>query len=178
MAGVSSSGLGAIRLQPGELEMNADRSPAERRKLTFTNTADRPTGKFLRAIARPAAGAVEQPTRQYDDAIAAAVGEHPDAPIFASFPGVGAVLTGVLLAEIGEDRHRFPESAVLPAEAGLAPVTRGSGRSRVRFRYAANWGGTAPFFHRDNDVVEVSCHDSQRRGHRHRRSRPTRRPLR
>jgi transposase len=75
----------------------------------------------------------------YDDAIAAAVAEHPDTPIFASFPGVGPVLTGVLLAEIGEDRSRFPTPAVLLAESGLAPVTRASGRSRqVRFRYAAN----------------------------------------
>ena len=47
--------------------------------------------------------------------------------------------TAVLLAEIGEDRHRYPRDAVLLAEAGLAPVTRASGRSRsVRFRYAAN----------------------------------------
>ena len=68
----------------------------------------------------------------YDDAIAAAVAEHPDAPIFASFPGVGPVLTGVLLAEIGEDRTRFPTPAVLLAESGLAPVTRASGRSRQR----------------------------------------------
>lgn len=76
---------------------------------------------------------------EYDDAIAAAVAEHPDATIFASFPGVGPVLTGVLLAEIGEDRSRFPADTVLLAEAGLAPVTRSSGRSRsVRFRYAAN----------------------------------------
>ena len=75
----------------------------------------------------------------YDDAIAAAVAEHPDASIFASFPGVGPILTGVLLAEIGEDRTRFPTPAVLLAESGLAPVTRASGRSRnVRFRYAAN----------------------------------------
>jgi transposase len=75
----------------------------------------------------------------YDDAIAAALAEHPDSRIFASFPGVGPVLTGVLLAEIGEDRHRFPTDGVLLAEAGLAPVTRASGRSRsVRFRYAAN----------------------------------------
>jgi hypothetical protein len=76
---------------------------------------------------------------EYDDAIAAAVAEHRDAAIFASFPGVGPVLTGVLLAEIGEDRARFPTAAVLLAEAGLAPVTRSSGRSHaVRFRYAAN----------------------------------------
>ena len=76
---------------------------------------------------------------EYDDAIAAATAEHPDALIFASFPGIGAVLTAVLLAEIGEDRARFPQPEVLLAEAGLAPVTRSSGRSRsVRFRYPAN----------------------------------------
>jgi transposase len=80
---------------------------------------------------------------EFDEAIAAAVSEHPDAPIFASFPGVGPVLTAVLLAEIGEDRDRFPTPEVLLAEAGLAPVTRAvtraSGRSRrVGFRYAAN----------------------------------------
>lgn len=76
---------------------------------------------------------------EFDDAIAAAVAEHPDAHIFASFPGVGPVTTAVLLAEIGEDRERYPRPEVLLAEAGLAPVTRASGRSRsVRFRYAAN----------------------------------------
>ena len=48
-------------------------------------------------------------------------------------------MTAVFLAEIGEDRSRYPQDAVLLAEAGLAPVTRASGRSSsVRFRYAAN----------------------------------------
>jgi transposase len=76
---------------------------------------------------------------EFDDAIASAIADHPDTAIFASFPGVGPVTTAVLLAEIGEDRQRYPRDAVLLAEAGLAPVTRASGRSRsVRFRYAAN----------------------------------------
>jgi transposase len=76
---------------------------------------------------------------EYDDAIAATVSEHHDAKIFTSFPGVGPTLTAVLLAEIGEDRHRYPSAAALLAESGLAPVTRSSGRScSVRFRYAAN----------------------------------------
>lgn len=76
---------------------------------------------------------------EFDEAIATAVAAHPDTGIFASFPGVGPVLTGTLLAEIGEDRARFPEPGVLLAESGLAPVTRASGRSNsVRFRYAAN----------------------------------------
>jgi transposase len=75
----------------------------------------------------------------YDDAIGQAIKRHPDTAIFASFPGVGPIGTAVLLAEIGEDRDHYPTPAALLAEAGLAPVTRASGRSRrVGFRYAAN----------------------------------------
>jgi len=42
MAGRSATGPGAIRVAEGELELNADRGPAERAELTFLNTADRP----------------------------------------------------------------------------------------------------------------------------------------
>ncbi|MGW2074934.1 IS110 family transposase [Streptomyces sp. NPDC001953] len=64
---------------------------------------------------------------------------HPDAPIFLSFPCMGRSCAATLLAEMGEDRERFPTSAALMAETGVAPVTRSSGRTRqVRFRYAAN----------------------------------------
>ncbi len=64
---------------------------------------------------------------------------HPDSAIFTSFPGIGPVVTGVLLSEMGEDRARFPSPGALLAETGLAPVTRSSGRTRqVRFRYPAN----------------------------------------
>jgi urease beta subunit len=42
MAGVSTSGPGAIRVAAGQLELNADRGPGERGTLTVTNTADRP----------------------------------------------------------------------------------------------------------------------------------------
>ena len=84
-------------------------------------------------------GEMNEALAKFDDAIASVVAEHPDAKIFTSFPGVGPTLTAVLLAEIGEDRGRYPNPQTLLAEAGLAPVTRSSGRSRsVRFRYAAN----------------------------------------
>src|SRR5512132_3648219 len=84
-------------------------------------------------------GLLNQQLADYDDTIALAVERHPDAAIFASFPGVGLIGTEVLLVEIGEDRAHYPAPAVLLAEAGLAPVTRASGRScQVRFRYAAN----------------------------------------
>jgi urease beta subunit len=42
MAGVSQSGPGAVRVREGWLEINADRSAAERGELTVTNVADRP----------------------------------------------------------------------------------------------------------------------------------------
>lgn len=92
--------------------------------------------------ARHHADLLEQLTRTreaYDERIARLLAEHPDGELFRSFPGVGPVLAAILLAEIGEDRARFPEAAMLLAEAGLAPVTRQSGKTRrVRFRRAAS----------------------------------------
>lgn len=42
MAGGSSSGPGAIRVAEGVIELNADRSDAERIELVIMNTGDRP----------------------------------------------------------------------------------------------------------------------------------------
>lgn len=77
--------------------------------------------------------------REFDRAIQTVLARHPDEVVFRSFPGVGTILSAMLLAEVGEDRARYPTVDILLAEAGLAPVTRSSGRTvRVRFRYAAN----------------------------------------
>lgn len=76
---------------------------------------------------------------EFDRIIDTVLARHPDEDLFRSFPGVATILAATLLAEIGEDRARYPAPEVLLAEAGLAPVTRSSGRTvRVRFRYAAN----------------------------------------
>ena len=42
MASTSSSGPGAIRTAPGFIELNADRTDAERIELEIVNTGDRP----------------------------------------------------------------------------------------------------------------------------------------
>jgi transposase len=77
--------------------------------------------------------------KDFDRALAVVLRRHPDHELFLSFPGVGDVVAATLIAEIGEDRSRYPTAAVLASEAGLAPVTRASGRSsHARFRYAAN----------------------------------------
>ena len=65
---------------------------------------------------------------------------HADAHIFTSLPKAGhGVRAATLLAEIGDDRARFPDEESLAALAGVAPVTKTSGQYRaVGFRWAAD----------------------------------------
>jgi transposase len=65
---------------------------------------------------------------------------HADAHIFTSLPKAGhGVPAALLLAEIGDVRSRFPDEESLAALAGVAPVTRASGKAHsVRFRWAAD----------------------------------------
>ncbi|MBA2774285.1 MAG: IS110 family transposase [Nocardioidaceae bacterium] len=102
---------------------------------------------------------------------------HPDAAIFLSFPGMGHVTAATMLAEMGEDRGRFPTADVLLAETGTAPVTRSSGRSRnVRFRYAANkrmrhaidWWAFVSV--RENDWAREAYQQARARGQLHNRA--------
>jgi hypothetical protein len=77
--------------------------------------------------------------RAFNRRIAELLEEHPDRDTFTSFPAVGRIIAAELLAEIGEDRGRYPTPQVLLAEAGAAPVTLASGKvQRVRIRYACN----------------------------------------
>ena len=63
--------------------------------------------------------------------------QHPDAEIFLSLPGAGPVFAPRLLAAFGTDRSRFPEAGNLQSYAGVAPVTRRSGKtSLVQVRHA------------------------------------------
>lgn len=65
---------------------------------------------------------------------------HRDAHIFTSLPKAGrGVRAASLLAEIGDARERFPDEESLAALAGVAPVTRASGKARsVGFRWACD----------------------------------------
>lgn len=56
-----------------------------------------------------------------------------------SFPRMGRTNGAKLVAELGEDPARFVTRDHLASEAGIAPVTRASGkRNTVAFRYACN----------------------------------------
>jgi hypothetical protein len=90
-------------------------------------------------VVLPLAALLNCQLADYDDALDRVLGKHPDARTFRSFPGVGLLTAASLLTEIGEDRDHYPAVVLLLAEAGLAPVTRSSGRSHhVGFRYPAN----------------------------------------
>src|SRR4051812_21385879 len=67
---------------------------------------------------------------QYDRQIAETFAEHPDAFIFSSLPGAGAVLAPRLLAAFGNQRERYPTAATLQCASAVAPVTRQSGGKR------------------------------------------------
>ncbi|MEV0407278.1 IS110 family transposase [Actinoallomurus sp. NPDC050550] len=109
--------------------------------------------------------------RGCDKRIGQLLDTHPDAGIFRSFPGIGPVTAAALISEMGDDRARYPEPAVLLAETGLAPVTRASGRMhQVRFRYAANsrmrhaidwWAFTST---REVDWARQAYEDARARG--------------
>jgi transposase len=83
--------------------------------------------------------AVCQTLEQLEQRIDEVFTAHPDAKIVTSVPGLGVQLGARLLAEIGDDRHRFADARALRAFAGAAPVTRASGKSRfVHARRAKN----------------------------------------
>lgn len=56
---------------------------------------------------------------------------HPDAEILRSLPGLGPVLSARVLAEFGDDPHRYTDAKARKNYAGTAPITRASGTRRV-----------------------------------------------
>lgn len=72
-------------------------------------------------------------------AIEHAVEAHSDGKIVTPLFRSGRVCAAQLLAELGDDRARFGSADQLAAEAGVAPITRESGKHRaVGFRWACN----------------------------------------
>ena len=54
--------------------------------------------------------------------------QHPDAQIYHSLPGLGAVLAARILGEFGDDPHRYANAKARKNYAGTAPITRQSGK--------------------------------------------------
>jgi hypothetical protein len=77
-------------------------------------------------------GVLEEQVRQ-------GFGQHPDAEIYLSQPGLGTILGARVLAEMGDDPTRYADAKARKNYAGMAPITRASGTRRVVLvRYARN----------------------------------------
>lgn len=71
--------------------------------------------------------------------IATQLGEHPDHTIFTSLPRSGSINAAQMLAEWGDCREAYDTPEAVCALAGLAPVTKHSGKHHaVHFRWACN----------------------------------------
>jgi transposase len=95
-------------------------------------------GELALSLARTLARLVEQ-IRLLSSRIEHHVGSIEDGRILMSFPRAGRICAAQILAELGSVRERFDSDEHLAAEAGVAPVTYASGKSKaVTFRWACN----------------------------------------
>lgn len=66
-------------------------------------------------------------------------GQHPDADIYLSQPGLGVTLGARVLAEFGDDKTRYTDARARKNYAGTSPITRQSGKTKhVLARYIHN----------------------------------------
>jgi transposase len=142
----------AARLSEAQLERfshaqhySGRRSPAEllaRLRATAHGSAGKLSNESMAqvvrsmvAVLKPLVAQIAALTRR----IEAFVESLPDGQIIMSFPRAGHVCAAQILAELGDVRERFPTLDRLVAEAGAAPVTYQSGKTRsVAFRWACN----------------------------------------
>jgi transposase len=75
-------------------------------------------------------------------------GRHPDAEIYQSQPGMGAILGARVLAEFGDDPHRCASAKARKNYAATSPITRASGRRKIV---------AARFVHNDRLVDALSA---------------------
>jgi len=95
-------------------------------------------GELARCLARTLKSVVEQ-IRLLSCRIEHHVASLEDGKILMSFPRAGRICAAQILSELGSVRERFVSDEHLAAEAGVAPVTYESGKSKaVTFRWACN----------------------------------------
>jgi transposase len=72
-----------------------------------------------------------------DVKIAELFSQHPDAELFASFPGAGAAMAPRLAAAYGADRDKFQDAQEMQQFSGIAPIVKASGKTKiVQMRWA------------------------------------------
>ena len=124
------------RRPAGELLARLRQAP-EGRAGALETEARRGAVLGLVAALRPIVAQIAELSSQ----IAGAVRAHPDGQVFLPlFKDPKSTITAArLVAEIGDDRSRYPTSEALAADAGMSPVARESGKRKVAaFRWACD----------------------------------------
>ena len=76
-------------------------------------------------------GTLNEQVKILQGEVEAHFGEHPDAEIILSQPGLGVVLGARVLAEFGDERRRYASAKARKNYAGTSPITRASGKKKV-----------------------------------------------
>ena len=74
---------------------------------------------------------VDEQVKVLQGQVDAHFGQHPDAEIILSQPGLGPVLGALVLAEFGDDSDRYTDAKSRKNYAGTSPITRASGKKKV-----------------------------------------------
>jgi Transposase/Transposase IS116/IS110/IS902 family len=69
--------------------------------------------------------------RAMEGQVEAHFGQHPDAEVYRSQPGIGVILGARVLAEFGDAPGRYADAKARKNYAGTAPITRQSGKSKT-----------------------------------------------
>ena len=122
------------RRSPEELLERLHQAPA----VTLGELEMEAKGELALSLVRTLSCLVDQ-IRLMSSRIEHHVSSCDDGAILMSFPRAGRICAAQILAELGSVRERFDSDEHLAAEAGVAPVTYQSGKSKaVTFRWACN----------------------------------------
>ena len=78
-------------------------------------------------------------TAVLEEQVKVGFGQHPDAEVYLSQPGLGPILAARVLAEFGDDPDRYADARARKNYSGMSPITRASGTKRVVLaRHARN----------------------------------------
>lgn len=127
---------------------------AQAKALTHDPAIIVPSREMVLALAgmlRP----LHQAVARLDQQIQQAMDQHPDAPIFRSFPGAGPALAPRLLVAFGTNRERFDRSDDVAEFYGIAPVVVQSGNTKtVHVRYRCPKFGRQTFHENANGALK------------------------
>ena len=74
---------------------------------------------------------LNEQVKALEEQVRAHFGRHPDAEIYRSQPGMGAILGARVLGEFGDDPHRYADGKARKNYAATSPITRASGKKKV-----------------------------------------------